>query len=178
MYFWCIMVPNEKKYLEFRQTMINNQLRTLGTLAAIVCKRFHWDFNEISLRQNICNRKLFLTCCIQLIVMICKSDHQTRLSIIMCVEVLWRCRSWAVCRADTRHTGHCYPVLQSVSPDQWAQAGVQCGHCTHHTSMSVPSQSQTPTLLQHCSGPAHAPRTMCIVCKRSQNPVICAKDDK
>ena len=41
MYFWCIMVPNEKKYLEFRQTMINNQLRTLGTLAAIVYKRFH-----------------------------------------------------------------------------------------------------------------------------------------
>ena len=72
MYFWCTMVPNEKKYLEFRQTMINNQLRTLGTLAAIVYKykRFHLG--------KIYNMKLFLTCCIQLIVMICKSDHQTQ----------------------------------------------------------------------------------------------------
>ena len=41
MYFWCIMLWFQMKRLKiFRQTMINNQLKTLGTLAAIVCKRF------------------------------------------------------------------------------------------------------------------------------------------
>ena len=94
--FGALWFQMKNKWLEFGQTMINNQLRTLGALAAIVYKykRFHLG--------KIYNMKLFLTCCIQLFISLSwYASLTTKLSILMCVEVLWRCRSWAVCRADT-----------------------------------------------------------------------------